>query len=913
MYGRDAELSRALGVLDVQTRSGSSLLISGEAGIGKTALLQEVANQARRRGLPVLAGGAHQLEADLSFAAVANVLGLASASDRGSARLRSLLSERAGAPGTLRLRLLEELTRAVVERADAGGVLVILDDAHWADPDSLAVMDRLVARTRTHALSVLVSLRDHPRRRETDALRDRMQAVGAGELRLGPLDEDASVALAMDRAGAVLDGETLMLVRQASGNPLLIESAVRGRGDEGYDGLTSAVRARVDELSPAARELVAMGAAWGRPFQIADLAAAVERSVLDVIRDIDDVIAAEIFESVGERLGFRHALIREVVADEMPTSMRLARQRQVLDVLTARDAVAAERAPIAVRIAEVDPSGMLESLRTLASELAPRAPAMAVRLLDLALTAPGARPVEVEVRAERAWALLGADRFEEALDAAHLVLAGETTPDLRVDMHQVAAEALRAMGAAKRALDELDGAARAASVDRRAGVMARIAHYAAVARDVDRVERAAREALALARKVGDDRAAGRAYLALAMWEEQTGSLQDSVAYRRLALEHVDRTGEEELLQLDPFALIASRSDEDRAEALQVLQTGLRLCEERGLVPRAARYQLALGTLRHQTGDWDEAVGALGTTLAIADELLEPLPGVETAAMRYAHINIHRGDLDRAGRLLDRAAEALDWLETPEHYLPFQLHRFRAQLAEAEGDLSRALTEARSTLELLVSSAAAEGPALDFFASRAVPLALRGGDPTLASALIEQAARREGRGAERPDLALARAVFDGDARAAKAALEAIDARASAVFVRAEAREDAATAVAASGDREEAIGLLREAHALWVEMGASAALARIIARIRNLGGSPPAQAPDADEGGWALLTPTEKRVVALVADGLIYRDVAEQLFVSRRTVETHVANVFRKLGINSRRELADLYAQWGNDRA
>jgi DNA-binding CsgD family transcriptional regulator len=119
----------------------------------------------------------------------------------------------------------------------------------------------------------------------------------------------------------------------------------------------------------------------------------------------------------------------------------------------------------------------------------------------------------------------------------------------------------------------------------------------------------------------------------------------------------------------------------------------------------------------------------------------------------------------------------------------------------------------------------------------------------------------------------------------------------------AAEEAAAAMAAAGGRPDAVGLLREALEIWENAGAAYDAARVLARLREAGAPPGKRGPRRRaEEGWDALTDSERRVVDLVGEGLTYREIGERLFISRRTVETHVARAFRKLGVRSRAELA-----------
>jgi len=127
----------------------------------------------------------------------------------------------------------------------------------------------------------------------------------------------------------------------------------------------------------------------------------------------------------------------------------------------------------------------------------------------------------------------------------------------------------------------------------------------------------------------------------------------------------------------------------------------------------------------------------------------------------------------------------------------------------------------------------------------------------------------------------------------------------------AAEEAAAALMDGDEGSDAPALLREALEIWDGAGASYDAARLLARLR-VGGARPGKrgVRRRAEAGWDSLTDSERRVLDLVREGLTYREVGERLFISRRTVETHVARVFRKLGVGSRAELSALLIEHGS---
>jgi DNA-binding CsgD family transcriptional regulator len=255
-----------------------------------------------------------------------------------------------------------------------------------------------------------------------------------------------------------------------------------------------------------------------------------------------------------------------------------------------------------------------------------------------------------------------------------------------------------------------------------------------------------------------------------------------------------------------------------------------------------------------------------------------------------YIAIHRDELDVARAHLAEDASA-KWT--------------RALLAEASGDtatLTVLLDGYRESLRAATPyyfhQLMSAGPDL-------VRWFMEAGDPETAEIVVgklEEGAQRSQVASVHAEALSARGLIDGDADAQEQAVEIY--RASPRhFHRALACQRAAVALAPR-EPQRAIALCEEALGVFEEAGAARDVRRTEATLRALGVRRGRRGPrKRPKSGWASLTVTEQRVSALVRDGLTYREIGERLFISRRTVETHVAHVFTKLGIASRRELAD----------
>lgn len=272
-----------------------------------------------------------------------------------------------------------------------------------------------------------------------------------------------------------------------------------------------------------------------------------------------------------------------------------------------------------------------------------------------------------------------------------------------------------------------------------------------------------------------------------------------------------------------------------------------------------------------------------------------------ARIVMALISFHRDDLNQAAAV-EAAYRELAGRDFPCHYASWAAWP-HALLQEASGETAQALKTMTAPWEKSAHLAiSVEHPVVG---ADLVRLAIAEGDIGLA----RQVAAAVGDVASRNDLAWLRGaalrcqgLAENDAHALAAAADAY-AGASRPLELALASEDAAAAFVRPGDPERARPLLEQAIAIYERLDAARDLARADAILRRAGVQRGVRGPrNRPQFGWQSLTPTERTVVALVADGLSNPQIGERLFISRRTVQTHLAHVFAKLGISSRAQLA-----------
>ena len=227
LVGREVELAlAAAAVRDLSEGRASALVIEGEAGIGKTRLVECVVDDARSRGVAVYGGQAHPFERTRPFGVVAAALSLSRRSpDPRRAAIGELLGGRGpGAPalaaGDIQYRVVEEIVDLVESTCSESPMLLVAEDIHWADSASLLTILSVARQLPLAALLVVVTARSSPQPAQLERLLADLAAGSARTLRLQPLSSDEVAALARDVLGASPGPALTAMLAKASGNPL---------------------------------------------------------------------------------------------------------------------------------------------------------------------------------------------------------------------------------------------------------------------------------------------------------------------------------------------------------------------------------------------------------------------------------------------------------------------------------------------------------------------------------------------------------------------------------------------------------------------------------------------------------------------------------------------------------------------
>lgn len=344
-----------------------------------------------------------------------------------------------------------------------------------------------------------------------------------------------------------------------------------------------------------------------------------------------------------------------------------------------------------------------------------------------------------------------------------------------------------------------------------------------------------------------------------------------------------------LIELDRFA-----------EARATLETGMRVSEELGIRWSLPAYQLMLAVERFGAGEWDDALSAVEAGLELGEETGERYNLVLGHCV-VSLIALHRNDLERAEQSASAAAGEL--ARSGPRYRSHWVQWTRALLLEADGATAAAFATLADCWDALTASGAAvEYPVLG---PDLVRLALAVGGYARAdqvtSAVAAVAASNDVSSLTGAALRC-QGLLHADPDTLRAAADAY-AQSPRPLELALVCEDAGTVLGRAGGPDAAVPLLDRALEIYAQLDAARDIARTRAMLRELGIRRGRRGTrKRPRMGWASLTPTERQVIDLVAEGLSNPQIGDRLFVSRRTVQTHLAHVFRKLQMSSRTELA-----------
>ena len=925
LVGRDSETATLVRfVTDVAEGQGGSVLIEGEPGIGKSALVRAALADAADIGCQVFWGAGDELGQALPLLPLLEALRVREppTNPRRDTIVRLLRGElTAGRGADVSAALAEQLLALVAEQCAAVPTVLVIDDLQWADQASVALWVRLAKSVRQMPLLLIGMMRPVPQRDDLLALR---RAVGdAGRLQLTGLAGEAVAELVADLAGGQPDDELLRLADGAAGNPLYVTELVAALArsssltvtDAGAAELTSgpapsslsaAIADRLDFVSGPVREVLQAAALLGVDFAVPDLATVLGRGVADLIPAVDEARAAGVLAESANGLGFRHPVIRAALYDEIPAPVRAAWHRD------AGRALAEAGAP-ADRVARqllwaVDGSGgttdpmdewTLRWLASTAELLVGQAPQAAAELLRQGVANSPAGSARHDCLVSRlADALYRVGDAAEAEQVANHALVHVVEPDLLVDLHWTLAQCRIQAGRSAESLATLNRALDSPGISarHRARLLVLAARTHLNLGEVETAGRVAATALAAASETEDNWAIGWALHVLTIVTAVQGQTADALPLydRALTVTQADPALTDLRLLLQINKAITLGGLDRYEEAVAATRQARYLADQAGTVIRLIQAHSALGQLLFDTGRWADAMAEVQV---LHEDLKEPCAACCDLGIA-AVISFHRGEIAAARRHL---AAAVPHAQRIGNRVIGPLTLARSLDSEHAG----ALPEALAVLTAGFADNKEELDEMEDLFADAVRLATKVGDlgtaKTLARHAVALAAESE------IPLRQANALYcggllDHDATRLLSAAERYR-DATRPLLGAKALEAAAAAFVDDGDRDQARAAFTRAVDIYSTLDAASDVAQLRATFRAHGirRGPHAKHRHARRG-WDSLTPTETKIAALVVEGLSNPQIAAGLFLSRRTVATHVSHILKKLDVRSRTDIA-----------
>ncbi len=925
LVGRDSETATLVRCMTEAARGrGSSVLIEGEPGIGKSALVRAALAEAADVGCQVFWGAGDELGQALPLLPLLEALRVRepSTNPRRNTIVRLLRGELTADRGAdVSAALAEQLLALVAEQCATVPTVLVVDDLQWADQASVALWGRLARSVRQVPLLLIGMMRPVPQRDDLLALR---RAVDdAARLRLTGLTEAAVAELIAALAGGQPDDKLLRLADGAAGNPLyvteLVAALARSSGltitDAGSAELTSgpapsslsaAIADRLGFVSGSVREVLRAAALLGVDFAVPDLATVLGRGVGDLVPAVDEARAAGVLAESGNGLGFRHPLIRAALYDEIPAPVRAAWHRDAGRAL-AEAGAPADRVARQLLWAVGGSDGttepidewMLSWLARTAELLVGQAPQAAAELLRRAVASSPVGSAEHNCLVSRlADALYRVGDAAGAEQVANSALAHAVEPDLLVDLQWTLAQCRMQAGRSAESLATLNQALASPGISARH--RARLLVLAARTHDylgeIETAGRVAAAALAAGSEAGDNWAIGWALHVLTIVTGVQGQMTDTLPLfdRALAVTQADPALTDLRLLLQINQAIALGGLDRYEEALAAARQARRLADRAGTLVRLVQAHSALGQLLFDTGRWDDA---LAEVEILHDDLKEPGAACCDHGIA-AVICFHRGQITAARRHL---AAAVPYAERIGSRVVGPLALARSLDCEQADELPDAL--AALTVEFADNKEELEE--IEDLLADAVRLATKVGDLGTAKTLAGHAAAlaAESEIPHRQANALyCRSLLDHDAtRLLSAADRYRDA--TRPLLGAKALEAAAGAFIDGDDRDQARAAFTRAVEIYTSLGAATDVARLQTRFRAHGiRRGPRSKHRQARSGWDSLTPTETKIAALVEAGMSNPEIAAKLFLSRRTVATHVSHILKKLDMNSRIDIA-----------
>nr|AHE14801.1 RebR-like transcriptional regulator [uncultured bacterium] len=827
------------------------------------------------------------------------------------------------------LQLIERVRARLEKLVMRTPTLIAIDDLQWADPATLLALRFLPEQLSDQPITWLLTRRAGEGEPAVGRLYSLLEEVmGSVRMRLGPLSDDAVNCVVGDLLGALPGPEVRGIAKAADGNPYALTELVEGLVEEGgihivngTAGLVGGdapefgaypctvpvclprrfrnlVARQLQALEPQTRRLLEIAAVLGPTFTPDDVAAIIAEPAATLLPSLQEALAARLLTCTAEAVTFRHDMVWQGVLQSIPASLQRALHRQVADMLLRRRDSVAQAAMHLMYGARRGDSAAIEILNKAAEATLESSPHIAAKLAMrcLEIMEP-LDPLRVPLGATATEALTRVGPLPSAIALARNILAKGPTDCCAVPLRLWLATALMLHGRATDAVtvaQELIGASCLAT--EMADHVQLVELLALSAFDHEAAGQRARRVLDEPAPRRNMHVSALLVLAKARWSE--GRLAAGLNLVREAVIRAEDGWPTTWYDHPRLALAAMLTQlcefAEAADALDSAQKDMSLV---GAHLLNGQHSLLRSRLELAAGRSADAVATARGGIAMA---------YETGVPRYVPLGwrvlstaaLRRGDLAEAAQYTDRLRDALraEGCAEMSAYLWMS-----AQIATANDEYPQALPAMAAIYQNPSAHSALlmEEPAA---AAWLVRTALRTGRSDHAAAVTAVIERHAVENPELSSLAAAAVHARGLYYSDPSLLEQAVGAHSDLWASGSAAEDLA-AVLVNSEKEKSITHLDYALSVYRSTDAARDVARLRRRLRNLGIRRRhwtyTKRPDM---GWNSLTDTERCVAELVATGLTNRQVASRMFLSPHTVGFHLRQIFRKLGIRSRVELA-----------
>jgi DNA-binding CsgD family transcriptional regulator len=950
LFGRDGELDRLLRLVDpaAQPRTGSRhVVLSGEAGIGKSRLLATLMENLADHGWQVAVGQCMDLgDSPLSYLPFVDVFGRLASTEES----RELLDQRPGLRPLIdqaaddttqplgRSALFEAVRATLNDLATTRPLLVVIEDVHWADRSSLELISFLLARPFLTPVSMIISYR-------TDDLHRRhpLRPVAAGWLQLpsverielGPLADDAIGELAGSLGAELSDEGLRRVIDRVEGNAFFAEELIAaGSMPHGIpDDLADLLILRVDRLQPSARQVVRSAAVAGRRVSHDLVQAVTGLDPVELDGALRDAVERHVLVSGGpDHYAFRHALLAEAIYQDLLPGERVRLHGAYVQALRDRPRTAAAELARHAIAAHDHHTAMTAGVQAADEAMIMGGPDEALRhyasvielITDPLVDTSELDAVEIVTRAARAAIAAGVPERGVALVQDQLSqLPADHDPMVRARLLQSLADAAAITDTDVDALVVVSDALTLIPAEPDSELRCRaLRTYAQALADRSRQDeavRAAGEALAMAERIGLTEVSSDMAALLAEIQDELGDVDASRAALRQILADARQHGDAaELRAL--FHLAGSHYEQGQLDEAQelYLEGAARAAETgRRYAPYGIDARILAGLVAYARGSWEVA-------LKIADTSGENPPTGLDGALATIEMQVAAGRGDPSAlALMDRARRA--W---PTDVLVIMLSGGVAiELHGLTGDLGRTWRQHQESITE-VGAHWTDSQALIRLHALMIGIAadLVRGEPEeqrrwteRADAILDEIRVIVAAAEKWRPLGVESAAWLARLHAERLRLDQrlglptdstahVDAwsRAVEAFSRfphlpelTRTRIRLAAALRLAGRSEQSRELVEQARTVAERLGARPLLAELAALDPR----------PVDQSATALFTRREQEVLALISDGLSNRQIGERLFITAKTASVHVSNIMTKLGASSRTQAATLARRRG----